>query len=118
VTGEARSRPPASPGVATDGPVRPADPSCREEEALAMTRAEEAQFIALWQQGAAYRELAAAFGCPLGTVSSQAATLVAQGKIQPRPRGGAYPSRRAQAGQRTHPRPPRHPRHPPHPHHR
>jgi DNA-directed RNA polymerase specialized sigma24 family protein len=63
-----------------------------------MTPAEEAEFITLWQQGASYRELAAALGCPLGTVASRAAALVEQGKIQPRPRGGAYASRRATAG--------------------
>jgi hypothetical protein len=60
-----------------------------------MTPANEAHFIALWQQGASYRELAAALGCPLGTVASRSAALVAQGKIQPRPRGGAHPSRHA-----------------------
>jgi hypothetical protein len=57
----------------------------------------EPEFIQLWQQGATYRELAQAFGCPLGTVASRSAALVAQGKSQPRPRGGAYPSRRAKA---------------------
>jgi DNA-binding transcriptional MocR family regulator len=62
-----------------------------------MTPADEAHFITLWQQGASYRELAAALGCPLGTVASRSAALVAQGKIQPRPRGGAYASRRAKA---------------------
>src|SRR5882724_7003308 len=62
-----------------------------------MTPAEEQTFIALWQQGASYRELAAALRCPLGTVASRSAALVARGKIQPRPRGGAYPSRRAKA---------------------
>jgi DNA-binding transcriptional MocR family regulator len=61
-----------------------------------MTPAEEAEFIALWEQGVSYRELAQALGCPLGTIASRSAALVAQGKIQPRPRGGAYPSRRAQ----------------------
>src|SRR5882724_1187639 len=58
-----------------------------------MTPAEEQTFITLWQQGASYRELAAALRCPLGTVASRSAALVAQGKIQPRSRGG----RRAQA---------------------
>jgi hypothetical protein len=62
-----------------------------------MTPADEARFVQLWQQGASYRELAAALGCPLGTVASRSAALVAQGKIQPRPRGGDYPSRRAKA---------------------
>jgi hypothetical protein len=64
-----------------------------------MTPAGEARFIALWQQRASYRELAAAMGCPLGTVASRSAALVAQGKIRPRPRGGAYASRRAKARQ-------------------
>jgi DNA-binding transcriptional MocR family regulator len=54
-----------------------------------MTPADEATFIALWQQGASYRELAAALRCPLGTVASRSAALAAQGKITPRQRGGA-----------------------------
>src|SRR5882724_3257903 len=62
-----------------------------------MTPAEEARFIELWSQGASYRELAQALGCPLGTVASRSAALVAQGKIQARQRGGSYPSRRAKA---------------------
>jgi hypothetical protein len=62
-----------------------------------MTPADEAHFITLWNEGASYRELAQALGCPLGTVASRSAALVAQGKIQPRPRGGAYSSRRAKA---------------------
>jgi hypothetical protein len=60
-----------------------------------MTPADEATFITLWQQGASYRELAHALGVPLGTVASRA--LAAQGKIQPRPRGGAHPRPRPQA---------------------
>ena len=56
-----------------------------------MTPADEATFCTLWQQGASYRELAAALGCPLGTVASRAAALVAQGKIQPRRRAKARP---------------------------
>jgi hypothetical protein len=75
-----------------------------------MTPTEEAEFIALWQHGASYRELAAVLRCPLGTVASRSAALVAQGKIQPRPRGGAYPSRRAKARQGDPPTtPPRSP---------
>jgi DNA-binding transcriptional MocR family regulator len=70
-----------------------------------MTPAEEARFIELWQQGASYRELAAALGCPLGTVSSRASALVAQGKIQARPRGGAYPKQQARARQEGAPLP-------------
>jgi DNA-directed RNA polymerase specialized sigma24 family protein len=53
-----------------------------------MTPAEEARFIALWTQEASYREIAQALGCALGTVGSRASALVAQGKIQPRPRCG------------------------------
>jgi DNA-binding transcriptional MocR family regulator len=83
-----------------------------------MTPADEALFVTLWQQGVSYRELAAALGCPLGTVASRSAALVAQGKIQPRPRGGAYPSRRAKARPEDPPAPPAPPRHPPHPHRR
>jgi hypothetical protein len=70
-----------------------------------VTPDDEATFIALWQQGASYRELAAALRCPLGTVASRSAALVAQGKIQSRPRGGAYPSRRAKARQEGAPAP-------------
>jgi hypothetical protein len=70
-----------------------------------MTGSDEARFVELWQQGASYRAIAQALGCPLGTVASRAAALVAQGKIQPRPRGGAYPSRRAQARQEGSPAP-------------
>jgi DNA-binding transcriptional MocR family regulator len=62
-----------------------------------MTPAEEAAFIALWTQGASYRDIAQAQGCALGTVGSRASALVAQGKIQPRPRGGAYPRQQAKA---------------------
>jgi DNA-binding transcriptional MocR family regulator len=57
----------------------------------------EPEFIQLWQQGATYRAIAQALGCPLGTVASRSAALAAQGKIQPRPRGGAYSSQRRQA---------------------
>jgi hypothetical protein len=69
----------------------------------------ETEFIALWQQDASYRELAAALGCPLGTVASRSAALVAQGKITPRQRGGAYPRRHAQAQQGNPPAPTRDP---------
>src|SRR4029453_2206528 len=66
-----------------------------------MTPADEATFIQLWQEGASYRDIAAALGCPLGTVASRAAALAAQGKITPRPRGGSYPQQRASAWQET-----------------
>jgi DNA-binding transcriptional MocR family regulator len=61
-----------------------------------MTPGDEATFIDLWQQGASYAVIAQALGCALGTVGSRAAALTAQGKIQPRPRGGAYPRQQAQ----------------------
>jgi hypothetical protein len=62
-----------------------------------MTPTDEAHFIALWQQGRTSGEIAQALGVPLGTVSSRAHALQQQGKIQPRPRGGAYPTQRRQA---------------------
>jgi transposase len=62
-----------------------------------MTPAEEAEFIALWQQGASQQELAAHLGVPVGTIKSRASALAHQGKIQPRPRGGGYPRQRRQA---------------------
>jgi DNA-directed RNA polymerase specialized sigma24 family protein len=58
-----------------------------------MIPTDEARFIELWQQGASYRDIAQALDCPLGTVASRVAALVAQGKVTPRPRGG----RRAKA---------------------
>ena len=64
-----------------------------------MTSTEEQEFIRLWRQGASYRDIAQALGCALGTVGSRAAALVAREKIQPRPRGGAYPRQRALARQ-------------------
>jgi hypothetical protein len=54
-----------------------------------MTPTDEATFITLWQQGASYQAIAQAMRCPLGTVASRSAALAAQGKITPRPRGGA-----------------------------
>jgi DNA-binding transcriptional MocR family regulator len=71
-----------------------------------VTPEEEATFITLWQQQASYQQLAAALGIPAGTVSSRAATLQRQGKITPRPRGGAYPRQRGQAKHDDTPAPP------------
>jgi Winged helix-turn-helix DNA-binding len=62
-----------------------------------MTPADEARFIALWQAGTETAAIAAQLGIPPGTVSSRAKRLVEQGKLQPRPRGGAYPGQRAKA---------------------
>ena len=61
-----------------------------------MTPDEEARFITLWQQGASQAAIAQALGIPVGTVKSRAHHLAVQGKIQPRPRGGAYPRRQRQ----------------------
>jgi DNA-binding transcriptional MocR family regulator len=60
-----------------------------------MTLSEEVTFIRLWREGAHTDVIAQALGCPLGTVKSRAHTLARQGKIQPRPRGGAYPRQQA-----------------------
>ena len=69
-----------------------------------MTPAEEARVIQLWQVGTAADAIAEAFGIPVGTVKSRAHTLARQGKIQARPRGGAYPHQKAQG--RAHAPPP------------
>jgi hypothetical protein len=71
-----------------------------------MTPADEAAFIALWTEGANYQAIAQAMGLKLGTIGSRAHRLVAQGKIQPRPRGGAYPKQKAPARQDGSPAPP------------
>jgi DNA-binding transcriptional MocR family regulator len=59
-----------------------------------MTPAEEAEFIRLWTAGMEQVEIARQLGIPRGTVSSRASTLVRQGKIQARPRGGSYPKQK------------------------
>jgi transposase len=69
-----------------------------------MTSTEEARFIALWQQGASYREIAQVLGIPVGTVGSRAYRLVRQGKNQPRPKGGNYPRQKALVRQDDSPR--------------
>jgi hypothetical protein len=66
-----------------------------------MTPADEATFIALWQQGLSQDAIAQQLGCPVGTVKSRAHTLAHQGKIQARPRGGAYPHQKALARQES-----------------
>ena len=77
-----------------------------------MTPAEEARFIALWQEGLTCPEIAQRLGIPPGTARSRAYTLQQQGKIQPRPRGG----RRIQARASAEGTPASHPRgHPPPP---
>jgi hypothetical protein len=62
-----------------------------------MTPAEEARFIALWNAGTTTAAMAQQLGIPRGTVSSRAYTLVRQGKIQARPKGGNYPRQQRQA---------------------
>jgi hypothetical protein len=62
-----------------------------------MTPAEEARFIELWNTGTEQAAMGRQLGIPRGTVSSRAYALQRQGKIQPRPRGGAYPMQRRQA---------------------
>jgi hypothetical protein len=71
-----------------------------------MTPAEEARFIDLWQHGVKTAAIAQQLGIPRGTVASRAHTLVRQGKIQPRPRGGAPRRRVAQARPEGTPAPP------------
>jgi hypothetical protein len=61
-----------------------------------MTPAEETEFIALREQGLDNAAIAARLGIPVGTASSRASTLIRQGKLTPRPRGGAYPRQTTQ----------------------
>jgi hypothetical protein len=60
-----------------------------------VTPTEEARFIALWTTGTAATAIAQALGVPVGTVKSRAHALARQGKIQARPKGGAYPRQKA-----------------------
>jgi hypothetical protein len=53
-----------------------------------MTPAEEARFIALWQEGLTTDAIAQQLGIAAGTARSRAYTLQQQGKIAPRPKGG------------------------------
>lgn len=57
---------------------------------------EETRFIALWQVGVETAEIARELGIKPTTAQSRAYRLQQRGLIQPRPRGGAYPSLRAQ----------------------
>jgi hypothetical protein len=60
-----------------------------------MTHEEERRFIRLWQQGVTTAAIAQQLDIPRGTVASRAYTLVRQGKIQARPKGGAFPHQQA-----------------------
>jgi DNA-binding transcriptional MocR family regulator len=62
-----------------------------------MTPADEARFIALWQEGLTTEAIAQQLGIAAGTARSRAYTLQQQGKIQPRPRGGPRARRVVQA---------------------
>jgi DNA-binding transcriptional MocR family regulator len=63
----------------------------------------EAEFTALWNQGIEITEMAQRLGIPKGTVQSRAHRPQQRGLIQPRPRGGAYPSQPALARQERAP---------------
>jgi hypothetical protein len=56
-----------------------------------MTPAEEARFIALWQEGLTTAAIAQQLGIADGTARSRVYTLQQQGKIAPRPKGGRRP---------------------------
>jgi hypothetical protein len=71
-----------------------------------MARSWEAEFMELWRAGVDTAEIAKQMGIPQGTAKSRAHTLQLQGKIEPRPRGGAYPRQKAQARQEPPPAPP------------
>jgi transposase len=68
-------------------------------EPSAVTGNDEARFIALWQQGWETKAIAQALGLKWTTAQSRARRLQERGLLQPRPRGGTYPSQRAQARQ-------------------
>jgi DNA-binding transcriptional MocR family regulator len=69
-----------------------------------MTPAEQ-EFIALWHEGLEITVIAQRLGIPKGTVQSRAHRLQARGLIRPRPKGGAYPRRKALARQDGSPPP-------------
>jgi transposase len=69
-----------------------------------MTHAEQ-EFIALWNAGTEITAIAQRLGIPKGTVQSRAHRLQQRELIQPRPKGGAYPSLRAKARQDGSPTP-------------
>src|SRR5262245_16996784 len=70
----------------------------------------KAQLIALWNAGIKTAEIARRLGIPRGTVQSRAHRLQQQGTIQPRPRSGNFPRRKAPARQEQPPAPASHPR--------
>ena len=62
-----------------------------------MTPADEARFIQLWNAGTETAEIARQLGLKATTAQSRAHRLQQQGLIQPRPRGGNYPTERVKA---------------------
>ena len=62
----------------------------------------------LWRAGVETAEIAKQMGILPGTVKCRAHTFQLQGKIEPRPRGGAYPKQKAQARQAGTSPPPAH----------
>jgi len=69
-----------------------------------MSPAEEARVIQLWSAGLETAAIAQQLDTPVGTVSSQASTLVRQGNIEARPKGGHYPGAKPRGGRRGPPR--------------
>ena len=67
---------------------------------------EETTFIALWTQGVETAAIARQLGLKATTAQARAWRLQQRGLIQPRPRGGNYPSQRAQGRQEGAPAPP------------
>jgi hypothetical protein len=61
-----------------------------------MNQADEATFISMWQQGLETAAIAQRLGIKATTAQSRAYRLQQRGLIQPRPRGGNYPTLRAQ----------------------
>jgi hypothetical protein len=57
----------------------------------------QTRFIDLWNQGLETKAIAAQLGIAWTAAQSRARRLQEQGLIAPRPRGGDYPNRRAQA---------------------
>jgi hypothetical protein len=60
-----------------------------------MTPADESLFIELWNAGTETAAIARQLGLKATTAQSRAYRLQQRGLIQPRPRGGGYPSLRA-----------------------
>jgi hypothetical protein len=67
---------------------------------------EEARFISLWQAGVETAAIACQLGLTATAAQARARRLQRRGLLQPRPRGGAYPSQKAQARPEGAPAPP------------